>query len=63
MAARTKIESGTDTDVAVITAEDLVWLAEEWLRRGVDKAFDPEVLNTTGVLTRQVLEQRLRLFL
>jgi len=63
MAARLKVESGTDTDVALITAEDLVWLAEEWPSRAGDGDFDLEVLNMTGILSRQRLEERMKLFL
>lgn len=62
-AARLKVESHADTDVALITAEDLVWLAEEWQKRGNGEAFDVELLNATGILTRPVLEQRMKLFL
>jgi hypothetical protein len=61
-AARLKVESGTDTDVALITAEDLVWLAEQWAAKGTGKPFNLDVLNITGILTRQVLESRLKLF-
>jgi hypothetical protein len=62
-AAKLKIESGTDTDVALITAEDLVWVAEQWLSRGNGHAFNPEVFNVTGILDRKTLEGRMRLFL
>lgn len=62
-AARLKIESGTDTDVALISAEDLLWLAEEWTARSGEKAFNPEVFNRTGVLDRKRLERRMALFL
>jgi hypothetical protein len=61
-AARLKVESGTDTDVALITAEDLVWAAEQWSARGGDAPFNLDILNITGVLTRQILESRLKLF-
>lgn len=61
-AARLKVESRSDTDVALITADDLKWLAEEWARRGRSKSLNVEVLNMTGVLDRRLLDQRLRLF-
>jgi hypothetical protein len=61
-AARLKIECDTDTDIALITAEDLLWLAEEWPTRKSSKPFTLDVLNITGILTRQLLEQRLKLF-
>jgi hypothetical protein len=63
MAARLKIESGTDTDVALITAETLRWLVDQWAARGNGKPFTPEILNVTGVLDRAALEQRIKLFL
>jgi hypothetical protein len=62
-AARLKIESGTDTDVALIAAEDLVWVVEQWLSRGNGHGFNPEVFNITGILDRKTLEGRMRLFL
>lgn len=60
--ARLKVESGTGTDVALIPAEDLVWLAEQWTARRSDAVFNLDVLHVTGILTRQVLESRLKLF-
>lgn len=62
-ALRLKSESRSDTDVALIAAEDLVWIAEEWQGRSSRESFNPEVLNATGILTRPVLDQRMRLFL
>lgn len=61
-AARLKVESKQDTDVAVIAAEDLKWVAEEWVANHPGEAFNPEVFNITGVLDRRALRQRLRLF-
>ncbi|MCE2422429.1 MAG: hypothetical protein J4G03_03875 [Gemmatimonadetes bacterium] len=49
--------------IAVIAAEDLGWLAEEWWSRNSDGRFNLEVLNVTGILDRPLLEQRMRLFL
>lgn len=62
-AARLKIDSKSDTDVAVLTADDLYWLAQQWLERGQGKPFSPEVFNMTGILDRQSLEKRLTLFI
>lgn len=58
-----KAQSGHDTDVPIITAEDLKWLSEEWREYTSASDFDPEVFNTTGVLSRGELEQRMKLFL
>jgi hypothetical protein len=60
---RLKYESGTDTDVAIITAEDLLYVAGHWKGLGRDGAFNAEVFNMTGLLTRSVLDQRMKLFL
>lgn len=62
-ALRLKVESGKDTDVALITAEDLQWVAENWMSFNDAASFDPEVFNHTGILSRQVLKQRMKLFL
>ena len=62
-AQRLKVESGSDTDVALITAENLVWIAEEWRSHSKGGSFDPEVFNHTGLLTRKMLDQRMRLLL
>ena len=51
------------TQIAVIAAEDLGWIAEEWWSRNADGRFNLEVLNMTGILSRPLLEQRMRLFL
>ena len=50
------------TNIAVIAAEDLGWMAEEWWSRNAEGPFNLEVLNLTGILSRQLLEQRMRLF-
>ena len=51
------------THIAVIAAEDLGWVAEEWWSRNPDGRFNLEVLNMTGILSRPLIEQRMRLFL
>lgn len=58
-----KSESGHDTDVGLVTAEDLKWVAEHWHEYGSASDFDPEIFNATGVLTRDRLEERMGLFL
>lgn len=63
-ALRLKAQSGTDTDVALIAAEDLKWIAEEWTDYAkTNRLFDLQVLNYTGILDRAMLQQRMRLFL
>ena len=63
IAQKLKVDSGADTDVALITAENLVWVAEKWPSYSKNGSFDPEVFNHTGVLTRKALDQRMKLFL
>lgn len=58
-----KAKSPDDTDVALITAENLRWVAENWTEETTENRFNPEVFNLTAVLTRQVLKQRIGMFL
>ncbi len=60
-AVRLKFESGSDTDVSIITAEDLRYVAETWRQKSGDKRFNAEILNVTGILTRRVIDQRMKL--
>lgn len=62
-AMRLKQESGTDTDVALIAAEDLKFVAENWKKHAPSGKFSLEVFNTTGILDRAVLEERMKVFL
>lgn len=61
-AFRLKAESKTDTDVALIAADDLKQLAEDWADANGDTEFNLEVLNYTGILDWQTLQGRLRVF-
>lgn len=63
MAARLKVESRSDTDISLITAEDLLWLVQRWQSASEKDSFNLEVFNVTGVLDRSTLEQRMTLFL
>jgi len=55
-----KVESHTDTDVGLITAENLKYAAETWRDYSTDDtSFNLEVLNYTGMLTKNVLKQRM----
>jgi len=63
-AYKLKGASGCDADVALISAEDLKWVAENWKSYGTkSKKFDLEVLNHTGILDRQTIKQRMKVFL
>jgi hypothetical protein len=60
-AERLKLESGEDTDVALVTADELKWLAENWTqyRKRDDQAFNLAMLDYTGRLTIEQLRSRL----
>lgn len=62
MAAKLKVDSASDTDVALITAEDLLWTVQRWSDKAGGKPFNLEVFNATGILDRTTLEQRMKLF-
>lgn len=59
-APKLKSDSGTDTDVCLVTAEDLRWLAERV--RGLAGPVNPDIFNYTGGLERKTLEKRLKAF-
>ena len=61
-ALRLNQENPTDTDIAVITAVDLKWLAENWRKHSSAEQFNLQILNTTGILDRATLEERLEIF-
>lgn len=61
-AAKLKYESGTDTDVSIITATNLKWIAEEWSSKNKDKPINLEIFNMTGILTREELKMKLKMF-
>lgn len=60
-AHKLKAYSETDTDVALIRAADLKFVAEEWQNYSGKKApeFDLEVFNLTGGLSREMLIDRM----
>jgi len=61
-AEKLKYESGSDTDVSIISAENLKWLAEKWSKNNDEKPFNLEVFNMTGLLTKEAIKSRLKLF-
>ncbi|MFW6238460.1 MAG: hypothetical protein ACOC5A_04450, partial [Halanaerobiales bacterium] len=59
-AQKLKAKSKRDTDVGLITAEELKYVAENWRDySSKDSKFNLEVLNYTGRLTKKVLDQRM----
>jgi hypothetical protein len=55
-ASRLKNSTDSDTDVAVITARDLKYVAENWPEHARGDRFNPKVFNMTGVLDRAKLD-------
>ncbi|MCF8057644.1 MAG: hypothetical protein K9K37_13535 [Desulfocapsa sp.] len=53
----------TDTDVALVTAEDLKWVAENWQKYSKSEKFSLQVFNMTGILDRRTLKERIEVFL
>lgn len=60
-AQKLKAFSETDTDVAIIKAADLVYVAEQWKEYSDQKhpEFNLQVFNMTGELTRSMLLSRM----
>lgn len=61
-AERLKYQSGVDTDVAIISAKNLKWIADEWVKNNDKKQFNLNIFNKTSVLTKDDLKTRLKLF-
>jgi len=62
-AMKLKHSNASDTDVAVITAENLKWVAENWRKYSKSGDFSLQVFNMTGLLDRQELETRMKVLL
>ncbi|MCF8309559.1 MAG: hypothetical protein K9I68_11175 [Bacteroidales bacterium] len=62
-ALKLKYESGSDTDISIISAENLKMIAEEWTKNKDKNEFNLQVFNTTGLLTREETKNRMKLFL
>lgn len=60
-AQKLKAISDTDTDVAIITASDLKFVAQNWKSYSGKKVptFNLQLFNLTGGLTREILESRM----
>ncbi len=61
-AERLKYESGMDTDVAIISAANLKWIAEVWSKNKREESFNLQIFNKTGLLTKDVIKSRLKIF-
>lgn len=61
-ALRLKYESGSDTDIALISTSNLKWLAEYWFENNPEKPINLEVFNFTGILDKEEIKARLKVF-
>lgn len=55
-AIRLKNETHSDTDVALITASDLKYVAESWTKYSKSDVFNLKMFNSTGILSRSRLD-------
>ncbi len=62
-AIKLKNECRADTDIAVITADDLKWLTENWQKKSRTDEFSLQIFNMTGILDRDTLFERMKVFL
>ncbi len=58
-AALLKSKSGVDTDVALISAENLKLVAENWKKHSNRESFNLNILNTNGILDWDTLRERM----
>jgi len=61
-AVKLKAHSGVDTDVAIITAENLKLVAQKWRKYSKGDQFNLHIFNTTGILDWETLRDRMDLF-
>lgn len=61
-ALRLKANCPPGTEVGLMTAADLKWLAEKWSKEYPEKRLPLDILAHTGLLTVEILELRLKLF-
>lgn len=59
-AVRLKAESKQDTDVALVTAENLKMIADDWTNHSNKDQFNLHVFNHTGILDRETLKDRMK---
>lgn len=59
-AVKLKAESEVDTDIALITAENLKLVAENWRKYSKSESFNLHVFNTTGILNWETLRERMK---
>ena len=62
-AYKLKSQSGSDTDLSLISADDLKWVAENWSTYSETGKFNLDVFNFTGILDRSALKKRMKILL
>lgn len=55
-----KAEPGVDTDIAIITAENLKLVAQNWRKNSSRDSFNLHVFNATGILNGESLLERMK---
>ena len=63
VARKLKVTCGNETDIAIITASDLKWLAETWSSKSTQTPFNLHVFNFTGILDKEQLKEQMEIFL
>lgn len=58
-----KFETQHNADTAIITAEDLKWLAENWKDSARSETFNLSIFRQTGILSRKKIEQSMRVLM
>ena len=62
-AVKLKIKNSTDTDIAIITAQNIKYVAENWGKMSKREKFELNIFNITGILDRPTVEQRMKVLL
>lgn len=60
---RLKYESQQDTDICIVAAEDLKWVAEHWQDLSKKETFNLAIFDQQGLLNRKRLEQVIRVLM
>ncbi|MDZ7716542.1 MAG: hypothetical protein U5J95_10050 [Balneolaceae bacterium] len=61
-AVKLKAKSGVDSDISLITAENLKLVAENWKKYSSRESFNLQVFNMTGILDWETLLERMDVF-
>ncbi|TSA26766.1 hypothetical protein D4R71_03290 [bacterium] len=62
MSIKLKQNTRTDTDISIISANDLKFIAENWKKLQKSDKFNLNIFNLTGILDRTRIEAYLKLY-